>query len=67
MATRIRPSRTVENLVDDNGHVTHVKCSQCSWKVALNGMQCSDEDIRELFSFWVHDCDDHRIGAAFRK
>ena len=67
MAKRIRPKRRIETLENDHGRITHVKCADCSWKVALSSEHCSDEDIRELFSFWDHDCDEHRIEAAFRR
>jgi hypothetical protein len=59
--------RTIEKLVDDEGKVTHVKCSQCCWKVPVNEKD-SDETVRKEYkSFCEHNCDDHRIGAAFRK
>ena len=67
MAKRIRPQRTIEALVDDHGRVTHAKCSQCAWKVPLDHDNCSDEQIRQLFSFWDHDCEDYRIGFTFRR
>ena len=67
MAKRIRPKRTIETLVDDNGHITFIKCTQCHWKAPVTSPHCSDEEIRELFSFWDHNCDEHQVGAAFRR
>jgi len=66
MATFAKP-RTIEKLVDDDGNATHMKCSQCCWKVPINE-EDSDEAIRKEYeSFCDHNCDEHRIGAAFRR
>jgi hypothetical protein len=60
--------RAIENLVDDDGHVTHVKCTECCWKMSVREAYDKDEvpeEIQQAFS--THNCDDHRIGAGFRK
>jgi hypothetical protein len=60
--------RCIENIQDDHGQITHVKCSECSWKVPVDGAYSADEVICDLFTrFSSHDCEEHRIGAAFRK
>jgi len=63
-----RPVRSIENLLDDDGQITHLKCSECCWKVPVKSDFSLDDVIRSTFaSFTEHNCDDHRIGSAFRK
>ena len=62
-----RVQRSIENMVDDEGNITHVKCTQCCWKKQVDGNYDQNEFIREVFgAFSAHTCDEHRIGAAFR-
>ena len=60
--------RSMENLVDDAGNITHVKCTECCWKISVRGTKDTNEVPEEVHqAFSTHRCDDHRIGAAFRK
>jgi hypothetical protein len=57
MAATSRSHKTIEKIVDDMGRVTHLKCSRCSWKVAVDGND-PDELVREVYSsFTGHECD----------
>ena len=58
-----KTAKRIENQSDENGQVTHVKCSNCCWKMVIDGPYDSDATIREIYaSFSAHDCEQHRIG-----
>ena len=63
---KIKVHRSIEKLVDDAGKVTHLKCTECCWKMSVHEVNNEvPEGVYKVFS--EHNCDDHRIGAAFRK